>query len=106
MTTTAQRALWGRVGAAIARSRHDPRDLTANARRAFLGKFEEQVRAEYPELPEPEVARRASELRTAHFLRLAARSAEARSMKKAVTPAKVTAQEVSSGSSTTPTRAA
>lgn len=83
MTTTAQRALWGRVGAAIARSRHDPRELTAAARRAFLGKFEAQVRAERPDLSEPEILRRAGELRTAHFLRLAARSSAVRAQRKA-----------------------
>jgi hypothetical protein len=69
------------MGAAIARSRHDPRELTANARRAFLSQFEARVRDEWPDLPEPEVQRRAAELRRAHFLALAARSSVARARK-------------------------
>jgi hypothetical protein len=79
--TPAQRSLYGRIGAAVARSRHDPRELTANARRAFLSRFEAQVRAEFPELPEGEIQRRAGELRRAHFLALAARSSVARARK-------------------------
>lgn len=98
--TPAQRSLWGRVGAAIARSRHDPRELTAAARRAFLGRFEAQVRAENPDLPDFEVERRAGELRRAHMLGLAAKSSIARA-KKAAAPAKADAQEVSSDRSNT-----
>lgn len=90
---TAQRSLWGRVGAAVARSRHDPRELTANARRTFLAKFEEQVRAEQSGLSPAEVTRRAGELRRAHFYRLAARSAEARSKRKADAVSAAPAQE-------------
>lgn len=105
--TPAERALWGRVGAAVARSRHDPRDLTANARRTFLAKFEERVRAEYPGLPDAEVMRRAGELRTAHFLRLAAQSASARAKKKgAASPKKATPVEVDRASDPTTARAA
>ena len=98
--TPGQRSLYGRIGAAIARSRHDPRELTANARRTFLGKFEAQVRAEFPDLDDAEVARRAGELRTAHFLRLAAASSRARA-KKAPGPVKPDALEVGHGSDRT-----
>jgi hypothetical protein len=94
MTTTAQRALWGRVGAAIARSRHDPRELTANARRTFLGKFEAQVRAEFPDLSDAEVQRRAGELRKAHMLALAAKSSIARSKRRTAPIINGTALEV------------
>jgi hypothetical protein len=80
--TPAQRSLYGRIGAAIARSRHDPRDLTSEARRRFLARFEAQVRAEYPDLPDAEVQRRAGELRKAHMLALAAKSSVARSKKR------------------------
>jgi hypothetical protein len=86
--TTAQRVLYGRIGAAIARSRHDPRELTSSGRAAFLARFEAQVRVEYPDLPEPEVQRRAGELRRAHMLALAAKSSIARSRSKKRTPAR------------------
>jgi hypothetical protein len=80
--TTAQRVLYGRVGAAIARSRHDPKELTQAARKRFLARFEAQVRTQYPDLPEAEVQRRASELRKAHMLGLAARSSIIRGRRK------------------------
>jgi truncated hemoglobin YjbI len=76
--TPAQRSLYGRMGAAIARSRHDPKELTRNARAAFLARFERTIREEYPDLPEAEIQRRAGELRRARMLELAARSSAAR----------------------------
>ena len=78
-----QRALNGRIGAAIARSRHDPRELTAAARVSFLARFERQVREQSPELPEVEIQRRAGELRKAHMLGLSLKSSIARGKKKA-----------------------
>jgi hypothetical protein len=80
--TTAQRVLYGRMGAAIARSRHDPKELTQEGRRQFLARFEAHVRADYPDLPESEIQRRAGELRKAHMLSLAAKSSIARSRRK------------------------
>lgn len=80
--TTAQRVLNGRIGAAIARSRHDPRELTAAGRASFLARFEAQVRAESSDLSDAEVERRAGELRQAYMLRLALRSSLARAAKK------------------------
>ena len=91
--TTAQRVLNGRIGAAVARSRHDPRDLTSAGRASFLARFERQVRDESPELPEAEVQRRAGELRRAFMLRLALKSSVARSKKRTADTAKSTAQE-------------
>jgi hypothetical protein len=84
--TTAQRALHGRIGAAVARSRHDVRELTAAGRAAFLGRFERQVRDASPELSDAEVQRRAGELRKAYMLRLAAKSAAARRRKRTADP--------------------
>ena len=81
--TPAQRSLYGRIGAAIARSRHDPRELTVNARRTFLERFERQVREESPDLPDQEVQRRAGELRKAYMLGLALKSSVARGKRKA-----------------------
>lgn len=105
--TAQQRALWGRVGAAIARSRHDPKELTAAARTRFLERFEAQVRAEYPDLPDAEVLRRAGELRKAHMLGLSAKSSIARS-KKRNAPAREAgaSQEVRDRDATPPTRPA
>jgi hypothetical protein len=78
----AQRALYGRIGSAIARSRHDPRELTAAARRSFLDRFEREIRESFPALSDAEVRRRAGEARRAYFLRLAAKSAAARAKRK------------------------
>jgi hypothetical protein len=81
--TPEQRALAGRIGSAIARSRHDPRELTSEARRTFLGRSEAQVREESPELPEAEIQRRAGALRQAHMLQLSLKSSIARGKRKA-----------------------
>jgi hypothetical protein len=105
--TTAQRVLYGRVGAAIARSRHDPKELTAEARKRFLARFEAQVREEYPDLPDAEIQRRAAELRKAHMLGLSVRSSIARSKKRTASVAHTeTALEVRDATATPPTRAA
>lgn len=84
--TPGQRSLYGRIGAAVARSRHDPRELTSEARRTFLARFEAQVRTTQPDLPEPEVQRRAGELRRAHMLSLSLKSSLARGKKRAAPP--------------------
>lgn len=87
--------MYARMGAAIARSRHDPRELTREARRRFLARFEAQVRTESPDLPDAEVQRRAAELRKAHMLGLAVRSSIARSKKRtASSDQELTAPEV------------
>jgi hypothetical protein len=75
--------MYGRMGAAIARARHNPADLTAEARKRFLGRFEEQARELHPDADDLEIARVATELKRAHFLRLAAASSRARSRKAA-----------------------
>ena len=99
--------MYGRMGAAIARSRHDPRDLTSEARRSFLARFEAQVRAEYPDLPAGEVERRAGELRRAHMLGLAAKSSIARSKKRNAPARQAEASlEVRDATAAPPTRAA
>lgn len=41
--TPEQRSLRGRMAAAVGHSRHDPRLTTANARKAFLARFECEV---------------------------------------------------------------
>lgn len=92
--TPAQRSLYGRIGAAVARSRHDPRDLTANGRSAFLARFERQAREQFPGLPEPEIQRRGGELRRAYMLALSARSSIARTKRTAPAATPGTVQEV------------
>lgn len=59
-------------------AKHDPRETSAPGRKAFLDRFERQVRAEHPDLPEAEVQRRAAHYRKAYFTGLALKSARAR----------------------------
>jgi hypothetical protein len=104
--SVAQRALYGRIGAAVARSRHDARDLTAAGRASFLSRFEREVREASPDLPDAEVQRRAGELRIAHMLRLSLKSSIARSKKRTAAPAQgTTAQEVRDATARPPTQA-
>jgi hypothetical protein len=67
----------GRLGAQVAHARHDPHDLTAAARAAFLARFEQEVDPDGV-LPEAERLRRARHALRAHMTRLALLSAEAR----------------------------
>lgn len=71
-------SLRGRIGAYRLHATHDPRETTANARAAFLGKFLAEVD---PSLPEEERLRRAAAAKKAHFARLAYRSAVVRAKK-------------------------
>ena len=70
-------ALVGRIGAHALHARHDSREITAPARRAFLDTFEQQADPDGT-LDPAERARRAGHLRKAHFARLALKSAQAR----------------------------
>jgi hypothetical protein len=64
-------------------SRHDSREITANARAGFLAKFLREVDAATPGLPEAERLRRAEHLLRAHMARLALASSKARARRKA-----------------------
>jgi truncated hemoglobin YjbI len=79
--TPEQRAMYGRMGAAIARARHNPTELTAEARKRFLSRFEEQARELHPDADDLEIARVAKELKRAHFIKLAIASSRARGRK-------------------------
>lgn len=70
-------SLLGRIGAHALHARHDPRETTAPARRAFLDRFEKEADPEGT-LDATERARRARHLRSAYFTRLALKSAQAR----------------------------
>lgn len=75
--TLAEASLRGRLGAHVLHATHDSRAITAKARAAFLGRFEQQVDPAGA-LPPDERRRRADHLRKAHFARLALKSAQAR----------------------------
>jgi hypothetical protein len=73
----------GRIGAHALHSQYDSRELTANARAAFLKRFLDQVEEATPGLPEGERIRRAEHLLRAHMSRLAFESSKARARRKA-----------------------
>ncbi len=66
-----------RIGAHAAHARHGGHAMTAAARAKFMRGFEAQVDPR-GELPPDERARRAEQLRKAHFARLALKSVQAR----------------------------
>jgi hypothetical protein len=69
-------------GLAKSSSDHDPTMIVARA--AFQSSFEKTIRERFPDLDdEAEIARRAGALRRLHYGRLALRSAQVRSAKKA-----------------------
>jgi len=65
----------GKIGAAVQRSRHDPRVYTFAARNAFLRRF----LPDDPTLSEKEAHLRAAAARRAYMLQLALKSAQVRS---------------------------
>ena len=71
-----------RLGAYALHSKYDGRYLTANARAAFLARFEDQVDPDRQLSPD-ERSKRAVMARKAYFLRLAMKSATARRRKTA-----------------------
>jgi hypothetical protein len=72
-----ERALRARLGAYAMHARNDARETTAKARAAFLARFERLADPE-GRLPPAERERRAQQLRSAYFTRLALASAKAR----------------------------
>ena len=77
-----QQRAWGRIGGLTAHSRHSPDEMLANARRAFMAKWERQVDAA-GDLPADERARRAERALRAHMLTLALLSAAVRKARRA-----------------------
>jgi hypothetical protein len=75
-----ERELRARLAAHAMHARNDSRAVTANARRAFLDRFEREVDPDGL-LPVAERLRRAEHAKRAHMLRLALRSARARRMR-------------------------
>jgi hypothetical protein len=81
--------MYGRIGALVSHSRHDPRKTTAAARRAFIESFEKLADPEGV-LPPAERRRRGEMLRRAHYTRIAlkahlARQARAKAKRQKVT---------------------
>jgi hypothetical protein len=72
-----ERALRARLGAYLMHGRNDARETTAKARAAFLARFERLADPD-GQLPADERQRRAQQLRSAYFARLALASAKAR----------------------------
>lgn len=77
MLTPEQRSLRARLGGLSTAARHDTREITSNARAAFMARFEREVDPDCI-LPPGERARRAEAAKKLHFARLALKSAEAR----------------------------
>jgi hypothetical protein len=76
-----QRSLRASIAAHAMHASHDSRQVTANARAAFLAKFLREVDAASPSLPEAERLRRAEHLLRSHMQRLALKSSRARQRK-------------------------
>ncbi len=82
MSDGANNAAWGRIGGLIAHALNGSDRMLEGARAGFRERFRREVLAvateRGEELTEAEIAARAHRLMTAHMLRLAAKSAEAR----------------------------
>lgn len=72
-----QRTMRARLAAHAMHARHDGREITVNARKAFAERFEHEVDPDGV-LPVAERQRRAEHAMRAHMTRLALRSAQAR----------------------------
>lgn len=84
--TPEDRAWRARLGAHALFAKHDAREVTAPARRAFLDRFEKEVDPDEV-LPPDERARRAAHARSAYFSRLGKKSARSRRTKAEGAPA-------------------
>ena len=73
-----QRSMRARLAAYAMHARHDSREVTANVRKAFVERFEQEVDPDGA-LSVAERRRRAEHAMRAHMTRLALRSARARS---------------------------
>jgi hypothetical protein len=80
--TREQRTLRARIAAHTLHATHDSRELTKNARVAFLDRFEREVDPDGA-LDPSERARRAAHARSAYFSSLALKSSKARATRKA-----------------------
>jgi hypothetical protein len=79
--TPEQRSLRSEIAAHDRWSREDPLPTALRGQAGLTARFEREVRAEFPDLSDAEVARRVEHARRAHFARLALASAKARSQR-------------------------
>jgi hypothetical protein len=77
----AQRRLRASIAANTRWSQEDPSANAARGQAGLAARFEREIRAADPELPDAEVARRAESARKAHMGRLALASSKARARK-------------------------
>lgn len=68
----------GRLGGLTTSAAYDSRERTAAGRASFARSFEAKVRAEFPDIEDDEVERRAGALRKLHYARMGLASAAAR----------------------------
>jgi hypothetical protein len=68
----------GKLGGLTTSATHDPVARTANARATFASSFEARIRAQFPDIDDAEVGRRADALKRLHYARMGLRSAQAR----------------------------
>jgi hypothetical protein len=81
--TPEQRHLRASIAAHARWSQENPAANAARGQAGLLAKFEREIRAADPDLPDAEVARRAESARRAHMGRLALASSKARARRKA-----------------------
>jgi hypothetical protein len=81
--TPEQRHLRAQTAAFTRWSQENPAANAARGQAGLLAKFERQIRADHPDLPDAEVARRAESARRAHMARMALASSKARAARKA-----------------------
>lgn len=85
--TPQERSLRSRMAAHAMHAKHDSREVTTNARAAFMSKFEDQVDPDRV-LSGPERLRRAEHARKAYFTGLALKSVRSRRREDETSPAR------------------
>jgi hypothetical protein len=78
LLTPEERSLRAKIAAHSRWAREDPAANAARAQAGLDARFDREVREEFPDLPEAEIARRVEHAKKAHFTRLALKSVQAR----------------------------
>jgi len=68
----------GKLGGLTTSAAYDSVARTSNARATFASSFEARIRAQFPNIDDAEVSRRADALKRLHYARMGLRSAQAR----------------------------
>jgi hypothetical protein len=77
--TPKQRTQRAKIAAHTRWSKEDPVPTAMRGQAGLTARFEREIRAEFPDLADSEIARRVESARKAHFARLAFQSAKVRS---------------------------